>query len=152
MKHAVTWEKEFAERFTQRFDELKRLYCEVYNNDLHAFHWLAEAMHSFYTERDKALRELDRRREQAPFWYSTNDLVGMMLYVDNFAGDLGGVRSKIDYLKESGIIDPAKVTRVALENAASIAGMFLATECVICDAKEDKPELPAGAPGMGGMM
>ena len=103
MKHAVTWEKEFAERFTQRFDELKRLYCEVYNNDLHAFHWLAEAMHSFYTERDKALRELDRRREQAPFWYSTNDLVGMMLYVDNFAGDLRGVRSKIDYLKESGI-------------------------------------------------
>ena len=59
---------------------------------------------------------------------------------------------KYENLKESGIIDPAKVTRVALENAASIAGMFLATECVICDAKEDKPELPAGGPGMGGMM
>ena len=53
---------------------------------------------------------------------------------------------------ESGIIDPAKVCRVALENAASIAGMFLTTECVICDAKEDKPEMPMGAPGMGGMM
>ena len=55
-------------------------------------------------------------------------------------------------MKASGIIDPAKVTRVALENAASIAGMFLTTECVICDAKEDKPEMPmGGAPGMGGM-
>ena len=55
-------------------------------------------------------------------------------------------------LRQSGIIDPAKVCRVALENAASIAGMFLTTECVICDAKEDKPEMPMGAPGMGGMM
>ena len=58
---------------------------------------------------------------------------------------------KYENLKQSGIIDPAKVTRVALENAASIAGMFLTTECVICDKKEDKPELPMGAPGMGGM-
>ena len=55
-------------------------------------------------------------------------------------------------MKKSGIIDPAKVTRVALENAASIAGMFLTTECVICEAKEEKPEAPmGGAPGMGGM-
>ncbi len=56
---------------------------------------------------------------------------------------------------ESGVIDPAKVTRVALENAASISGMFLTTECVIADKKEDNP-MPAaagmGAPGMGGMM
>ena len=61
---------------------------------------------------------------------------------------------KFENMKAAGIIDPAKVTRVALENAASIAGMFLTTECVICDAKEDKPEMPmgAGAPGMGGMM
>ncbi|MDE5980520.1 MAG: chaperonin GroEL [Bacteroidaceae bacterium] len=61
---------------------------------------------------------------------------------------------KFENMKAAGIIDPAKVTRVALENAASIAGMFLTTECVICDAKEDKPELPmgGGAPGMGGMM
>lgn len=56
---------------------------------------------------------------------------------------------------ETGVIDPAKVTRVALENAASIAGMFLTTECVIADKKEDLPAAPAagmGAPGMGGMM
>ena len=55
-------------------------------------------------------------------------------------------------LRKAGVVDPAKVTRVALENAASVAGMFLTAECVICDKKEDKPELPMGNPGMGGMM
>ena len=55
-------------------------------------------------------------------------------------------------LRKAGVVDPAKVTRVALENAASVAGMFLTTECVICDKKEDKPEMPMGNPGMGGMM
>ena len=59
---------------------------------------------------------------------------------------------RYENMKAAGIIDPAKVTRVALENAASIAGMFLTTECVICDQKEDKPEMPMAAPGMGGMM
>ncbi len=69
-------------------------------------------------------------------------------------GDFGYNARKDQYenLRESGIIDPAKVTRVALENAASIAGMFLTTECVIVDKKEDKPEMPMGNPGMGGMM
>ena len=52
----------------------------------------------------------------------------------------------------AGVIDPAKVTRVALENAASIAGMFLTTECVIADKPAPEPAMPAGAPGMGGMM
>ena len=56
-------------------------------------------------------------------------------------------------LRKSGVIDPAKVARVALENAASIAGMFLTTECVIVDKPEEKPAMPmGGAPGMGGMM
>ena len=74
--------------------------------------------------------------------------------VRNGEGDYGynAREDKYKNMKASGIIDPAKVTRVALENAASIAGMFLTTECVICDAKEDKPEMPMGAPGMGGMM
>lgn len=52
---------------------------------------------------------------------------------------------------ETGVIDPAKVTRVALENAASIAGMFLTTECVIADKKEENPAPAIPAPGMGGM-
>ena len=52
----------------------------------------------------------------------------------------------------AGVIDPAKVARVALENAASIAGMFLTTECLIVDKPEEKPAMPMGNPGMGGMM
>lgn len=59
---------------------------------------------------------------------------------------------KFEDLRAAGVIDPAKVTRVALENAASVAGMFLTTECVICDKKEEKPEMPMANPGMGGMM
>ena len=56
-------------------------------------------------------------------------------------------------LRQSGVIDPAKVARVALQNAASIAGMFLTTECLIVDKPEEKPAMPmGGAPGMGGMM
>ncbi len=56
-------------------------------------------------------------------------------------------------LHAAGVVDPAKVTRVALENAASIAGMFLTTECVIVEKKEEKPEMPMnGMGGMGGMM
>ena len=55
-------------------------------------------------------------------------------------------------LKAAGVVDPAKVTRVALENAASIAGMFLTTECVITDIKEETPAPAMPAGGMGGMM
>ncbi len=71
------------------------------------------------------------------------------------AADFGYNARKDIYenLKEAGVVDPAKVTRVALENAASIAGMFLTTECVITDIKEEHP-MPAAMPGggMGGMM
>ena len=56
-------------------------------------------------------------------------------------------------MRKAGIVDPAKVARVALENAASIAGMFLTTECLIVDKPEKEPQMPmGGAPGMGGMM
>ena len=69
-------------------------------------------------------------------------------------GDFGYNARKDVYedLRKAGIIDPAKVARVALENAASIAGLFLTTECLICDKPEDKPVAPMGQPGMGGMM
>lgn len=68
-------------------------------------------------------------------------------------GDFGyNARTDVyENLHAAGVVDPAKVARVALENAASIAGMFLTTECVIVEQKEDKPEMPMGAPGMGGM-
>ncbi len=71
-------------------------------------------------------------------------------------GDFG-YNARLDVfqnLYESGVIDPAKVTRIALENAASIAGMFLTTECVLVEEKKDEPAMPAGGMGggMGGMM
>ena len=68
-------------------------------------------------------------------------------------GDFGyNARTDVyENLHAAGVVDPAKVARVALENAASIAGMCLTTECVIVEKKEDKPEMPMGAPGMGGM-
>ena len=68
-------------------------------------------------------------------------------------GDFGyNARTDVyENMYAAGVVDPAKVTRVALENAASIAGMFLTTECVIVEKKEDKAEMPMGAPGMGGM-
>ena len=55
-------------------------------------------------------------------------------------------------LNQAGVVDPAKVTRIALENAASIAGMFLTTECVVAEKKEDLPPMPPMNPGMGGGM
>jgi chaperonin GroEL len=70
-------------------------------------------------------------------------------------GDFGYNARTDEYqnLYESGVIDPAKVTRIALENAASIAGMFLTTECVLVEEKEEKaPAMPPMGGGMGGMM
>ncbi|HRZ78165.1 MAG TPA: TCP-1/cpn60 chaperonin family protein, partial [Bacteroidales bacterium] len=66
-------------------------------------------------------------------------------------GDYGyNARTDVyENLFEAGVIDPTKVARIALENAASIAGMMLTTECVLSEIKEDKPEMPN--PGMGGM-
>ena len=68
-------------------------------------------------------------------------------------GDYGynARRDQYEDLRAAGVIDPAKVSRVALENAASIAGMFLTTECIIVDKPEETPAMPAN-PGMGGMM
>ena len=69
-------------------------------------------------------------------------------------GDFGyNARTDVyEDMRKAGVIDPAKVARVALENAASIAGMFLTTECLIVEKKKKKPAMPMGNPGMGGMM
>ena len=62
--------------------------------------------------------------------------------------------NKYENLLKAGVIDPTKVTRIALENAASIAGILLTTECVVAEKPEEEkqPPMPAGGPGMGGMM
>lgn len=73
--------------------------------------------------------------------------------VKNGKGDFGynAQTEKYENLFETGVIDPTKVTRVALENAASVAGMILTTEAVVAETPEEAPAMPGGAPGMGGM-
>ena len=75
------------------------------------------------------------------------------MYKRQGKGDYGynARTGEFEHFMATGVIDPAKVTRVALENAASIAGMFLTTECVIADKKEENPAPAMPNPGMGGM-
>ena len=103
MNKSAKWEKEFVERFSKRYDELKWLYCEVYNNDMKAFSWLCNSLYEYYKSRKSSLKELDREKEKNPDWYKTKNIIGMMLYVDAFADNLEGVREKIDYLKKCGV-------------------------------------------------
>lgn len=103
MNKSAKWEKEFVERFSKRYDELKWLYCEVYNNDMKAFYWLCNSLYEYYKRRKSSLKKLDREKEKNPDWYKTKNINGMMLYVDAFADNLKGVREKIDYLKKCGV-------------------------------------------------
>ena len=89
---AATHSNEFDTRLKARYDELKWLYCELYNNDEKGFRYLCRLMKDYYAERVDSLKAIDRDREKNPDWYRGNDIVGMMLYVDNFAGNLKGGR------------------------------------------------------------
>ena len=95
-------EAEYQKRFRKNLDELKWLYMELYQNDW-MFDELCGQMHRFYLERRESLKEMDRRREKRAEGCRQNDMMGMMLYVDNFADNLQGVRQKLDYLKECGV-------------------------------------------------
>lgn len=94
---------EFDERFSQRRDELKQLYTQLYGTDIQGFDYLCKVISDYYDDRSEALKSRDREREADPNWYRGNDIVGMMLYVDNFAGDLNGVIDRIDYFTECGV-------------------------------------------------
>lgn len=83
-------------------DELKWLYMELYGND-DMFFELCSQMYSFYQGRRQSLKRLDRKRENNPSWYRGNDMLGMMLYIDQFAGNMKGVGEKLDYLKECNV-------------------------------------------------
>ena len=94
---------ELGERFKKYYDELKWLYFELYYNNEDGFRYLCDLIRKYYDERNDALKTIDRAREQDPDWYRGNNIVGMMLYVDNFAGNLKGVTKKLDYFTESGV-------------------------------------------------
>ena len=97
------YSNELGIRFKSRYDELKWLYYELYHEDKQGFDYLCKLIKQNYTERDEALKQRDREREEDAYWYRGNDIVGMMLYVDNFAGNLQGVIKKIDYFTECGV-------------------------------------------------
>ena len=94
---------EYTKRFDERYDELKWLYCELYNNNMEAFDWLCDSLYGYYQERNADLKKLDRSRVKNPDWYKQNDLLGMMMYTNAFAGTLKGVKEKIPYVKSCGV-------------------------------------------------
>lgn len=94
---------EYIKRFEERYDELKWLYCELYNNNMEAFDWLCDSLYGYYQERNADLKKLDRIRVKNPDWYKQNDLLGMMMYTNAFAGTLKGVKEKLPYVKSCGV-------------------------------------------------
>lgn len=94
---------EYTKRFEERYDELKWLYCELYNNNMEAFDWLCDSLYGYYQERNTELKKLDRQRVKNPDWYKQNDLLGMMMYTNAFAGTLKGVKEKLPYVKSCGV-------------------------------------------------
>ena len=98
-----SWETEFATRFERHADELKWLYCELYHGDMQAYRYFTEMIYRCWQQRPEALKKIDRAREEYPDWYKGHDLVGMLMYVNAFAGNLQGVRSKLDYITDCGV-------------------------------------------------
>jgi amylosucrase len=99
----ATWEKEYAARFRKHENELKWLYCELYHNDMGAYAYFTEMLYRMWTERPEKLKGMDRAREECPDWYKGHEMVGMLMYVKAFAGNLQGVRAKLDYIAECGV-------------------------------------------------
>ncbi len=94
--------KTYENRFAKHLDELKWLYMELYGNGS-MFAELCDNLYRFYEERNGDLKERDLQREEQPDWYKQNDMLGMMFYIDNFAGNMKGVESKLDYLEKSNV-------------------------------------------------
>lgn len=101
-KREAAKQKIFDDRLAQRIDELKWLYIELYDNEW-MFAELLGQMGMYYNDRINDLKKLDIEREKNPDWYEKNDKLGMMLYVDNFAKNLKGVKRRLPYLEEAGV-------------------------------------------------
>ena len=98
-----TWAPEFLRRLAHREDEMKWLYMELYNNQ-EAYDYFVGMLYRVYSERDEKLKLWDQyRHEQASGWYRSNDMLGMVMYVNCFAENLRGVMDHFDYLKQCGI-------------------------------------------------
>ena len=94
--------KTYQKRFERHFDELRWLYMELYDNSS-MFAELCGKMEIFYQDRKKELKALDKKREEHQDWYKQNDMLGMMFYIDNFAGNMKGVQSRLDYIEQCNV-------------------------------------------------
>ncbi len=92
-------DKVFDRRFARHREELQAIFRELWKDDA-AFDYFKKVLQLAYKERDPELKARDALREADPNWYRQNDNMGMMFYIDNFAGNLQGVRQRIPYLKE----------------------------------------------------
>ena len=92
----------FLKRLQKHHDELRWLYMELYENDS-MFAELCSKMYDFFAERKKDLKDLDEKREADPDWYKQNHLLGMMFYIDNFAGTMKGVEKKLSYITQCNV-------------------------------------------------
>ena len=97
------WDVTFAERFARHEDELKWLYCELYQGDMQAYNYFVGMLYRAWQDRPAALRALDAVREKDENWYRGHDITGMLMYVKAFAGTLNGVREKLDYIQDCGV-------------------------------------------------
>lgn len=95
-------ERIFAQRMEKHQDELRWLYMELYGNDA-MYAELCEQMHDYYLKRSTELKKRDIKKEKNPDWFKEKEMLGMMLYIDNFAGNLKGVEKKLAYLKECNV-------------------------------------------------
>lgn len=95
-------DKVFAERLARHHDELRWLYMELYDNGA-MFAELCDQMKRFYDERGAKLKELDAEREAAGAWYRASDMLGMQMYIDNFAGTIRGVEERLDYIERCNV-------------------------------------------------
>ena len=97
------WEAVFAERYARHEDELKWLYCELYQGDMQAYEYFVGMLYRAWQARPEALRRIDADREANPDWYKGHGMTGMLMYVKAFAGTLKGVREKLDYIEDCGV-------------------------------------------------
>ena len=103
MSDPMKWKPEFRNRYECREEELRSLYEQLYPGQKEGFAYLIQRMYQNYVERPVPLRKIDRKREKDPGWYKGNDILGMMMYTDAFAGTLQGVKEKLDYVKSCGV-------------------------------------------------
>lgn len=102
VKNVNNTEKIFAQRMEKHQDELRWLYMELYGNDA-MYAELCEQMHDYYLKRSTELKKRDIKKEKNPDWFKEKEMLGMMLYIDNFSGNLKGVEKKLAYLKECNV-------------------------------------------------